>query len=175
MHIIASARMSLEAARKAAAEKGFKAVILSDRIEGEAADAGHILAALAYECVEQGEPFAPPIILLSGGETSVTVKGAGRGGRNTEFALGAAMTLDGVDSIIGIAADTDGIDGTENNAGAFFTGECCALMRKAGINPAASLARNDAFTAFEAIDHLLITGPTGVNVNDFRAFLITGR
>jgi len=123
VHIIASARQSLEAAQAAAADAGWRAVILSDAIEGEAREAGRVLAAIAREIAARDRPFARPVILLSGGETTVTLgKGAGRGGRNTEFLLSLALALDGTEGVSALAADTDGIDGSERNAGAFADG-----------------------------------------------------
>lgn len=173
--VVASARQSLQAAQKAAADFGLPAVILSDRIEGESRDVAQVLAALAHEVAAEGAPFAPPVILLTGGETSVTVRGSGRGGRNTEFALSAALALHQTAGIYGLAADTDGIDGTEDNAGAFFSGDTCERMRTAGISPLAYLRTNDAYSAFKEIGKLFVTGPTGTNVNDFRAFFVSGQ
>jgi hydroxypyruvate reductase len=111
-------------------------------------------------------------LLLSGGETTVTLKGRGRGGRNAEFLLAFALAIDGIEGITVLAADTDGIDGTENNAGALADGTTARRMRAAGIDPRAALGNNDAWTAFNAIGDLLVTGPTGTNVNDFRAIII---
>jgi hydroxypyruvate reductase len=111
-------------------------------------------------------------VLLSGGETTVTVRGKGKGGRNAEFLLAFALAIDGVGGVTALAADTDGIDGSEDNAGAFADGTSAARMRAAGIDPRAHLANNDAWTAFHAIGDLLVTGPTGTNVNDFRAIIV---
>ena len=175
-HVIASAAQSLEAAAAQAQAQGLNAVILSDAIEGEARDIGLMHAAMAREIVMKNRPFQKPVLLLSGGETSVRLseagKRAGRGGRNTEFLLSFARAIDGLAGITALAADTDGIDGSEDNAGAFADGQTCTRMRKAGQDPAAALAKNDAFGAFQAAGDLLITGPTGTNVNDFRAILI---
>ena len=175
-HVIASAAQSLEAAAAQAQAQGINAVILSDAIEGEARDIGLMHAAMAREIVMKNRPFQKPVLLLSGGETSVRLseegKRAGRGGRNTEFLLSFARAIDGLAGITALAADTDGIDGSEDNAGAFADGQTCTRMREAGQDPAAALAKNDAFGAFQAAGDLLITGPTGTNVNDFRAILI---
>lgn len=171
-HLVAAPQRSLEAAAECLEEAGWKAVILSDRIGGESRDAGRVLADIAAACADRGAPFAPPVAILSGGETTVTVRGRGRGGPNAEFALGAALALQGRSDVWGLAADTDGIDGVETNAGALFDGTTPARMREAGIDPHAALRDNDAFSAFEAVDQLLTTGPTGTNVNDFRVFLI---
>ncbi|MBC2837322.1 glycerate kinase [Gemmobacter straminiformis] len=171
VRVIASARLSLEAAAQAAAAKGVPAVILSDAIEGEARDVGRVHAALVREVASRDRPFARPVVMLSGGETTVTLRAKGRGGRNSEFLLAAALAAEGV-PFAALAADTDGIDGSEDNAGAFATGESAARLRTLGRDPAALLAGNDAFTAFEALGDLFTPGPTGTNVNDFRAFLI---
>jgi len=171
--IVASAAKSLDAATRKAAEKGFDAVILSDSIEGEAQDVGRVHAAIAREIRERDRPFRKPVVLLSGGETTVTLKGTGRGGRNTEFLLSLALDIEGRSSIHALAADTDGIDGSEDNAGAFADAESVARMRGAGIDPRLCLAGNDAWTAFDAVNDLFVTGPTGTNVNDFRAILVS--
>ena len=170
--VIASAALSLEAAAGLAAAQGSAAHILSDAIEGEARDVGRVHAAIAREIAMRDRPFTRPCVLLSGGETTVTVIGEGRGGRNAEFLLAAAIALDGVDGIAALAADTDGIDGAGDNAGAFADGGTAARMRLAGVDPLAALVDNDAYNAFRAVDGLVRTGPTGTNVNDFRAILV---
>lgn len=170
--VIASAALSLEAAANASAEAGIPAHILSDAIEGEARDVGRVHAAIAREVQARGRPFSRPALILSGGETTVTLRGKGKGGRNSEFLLAFALAIDGVEGIAAIACDTDGIDGSEDNAGAVADGTSAARMRKAGIDPQALLAGNDAWTAFAAIGDLVVTGPTGTNVNDFRAILV---
>lgn len=170
--VIASAARSLEAAEALSADRGIPAVILSDAIEGEAREVAKMHAAMAREVTAKGRPFTAPITLLSGGETTVTLKGNGKGGRNTEFLLSLALEIDGLGGIFALAADTDGIDGSEDNAGAFVDGTTAQRMRAAGIDPAAALANNDAYTAFEAIGDIFAPGPTGTNVNDFRAILI---
>ncbi|MCP4317863.1 MAG: glycerate kinase [Hyphomicrobiales bacterium] len=170
--VIASAGVSLEAAAEKARSLGYEAAILSDAIEGEARESAHMHAAIAREVAMRNRPFKKPVILLSGGETTVTLRGNGKGGRNTEFLLSLAMDIDGVDGVDVLAADTDGIDGSEDNAGAFVDGDSISAMRKAGLDPAAMLANNDAWSAFDAIGALFVPGPTGTNVNDFRAILI---
>lgn len=169
---IASAAMSLTAAAEKARALGIAAAVLSDSIEGEARDVAQVHAAIAKEIAQRNQPFEKPVVLLSGGETTVTLRGTGRGGRNGEFLLSLAIALDGVDGVTALAGDTDGIDGSEDNAGAFVDGTSARRMREAGVDPLAALANNDAYGAFEAIGDLFITGPTGTNVNDFRAILI---
>ena len=171
--IIASAGLSLEAAAARAEEFGLSSVILSDRIEGEAADVGGVHAALALEVQSRDRPFKAPVVILSGGETTVTLSSvSGRGGRNSEFMLAFADAIDGATGITALAADSDGIDGSEENAGAFADGVTCLKIRAAGVDPVAALGRHDAWTAFSAIDGLFVTGPTGTNVNDFRAIIV---
>jgi hydroxypyruvate reductase len=172
VRLIASSALSLEAAAAAASARGVDAHILSDAIEGEARDVARVHAGIAREIALRNRPFSKPALLLSGGETTVTVRGKGRGGRNAEFLLSFALAIDGAAGITALAADTDGIDGSETNAGALADGTSAARMRAAGIDPRAALANNDAYTAFEAIGDLLVTGPTGTNVNDFRAILV---
>ena len=129
-------------------------------------------AGIARQVVLHGQPIAAPCVILSGGETTVTVRGKGKGGRNTEFLLGLAQTIDGVDGVTALAADTDGIDGSEDNAGAFADGDSAGRLRAAGLDPQALLSGNDAYSAFAALGDLFVPGPTGTNVNDFRAILI---
>ncbi len=170
--VVASAAISLEAAADSARNLGIETAILSDAIEGEARDVGMVHAAIAREIATRGRPFAPPILLLSGGETSVTIQGSGgKGGRNTEFLLGFAGGVEGL-NIVALAADTDGIDGSEDNAGAFADGSTWERIRNAGRDPGALLSNHDAWTAFDAIGDLFVPGATGTNVNDFRAILI---
>lgn len=173
-HIFASASKSLEAAQAVAKQEGIEAHILSDAIEGEAREAAKTQAAMAREILLRDRPFKKPVLLLSGGETTVTLKGNGKGGRNTEFLLSFAIEISGQDGIYALCADTDGIDGSEDNAGAFANGDTALQMRLAGLDPIAYLQNNDAWSAFEKIGALFIPGPTGTNVNDFRAILITG-
>ncbi|HWU19716.1 MAG TPA: glycerate kinase [Devosia sp.] len=169
---IASAALSLEAAADLARQHNIEAAILSDSIEGESRYVAQVHAAMAREIAARNRPFPKPVVLLSGGETTVTLRGKGRGGRNAEFLLAFAIAIDGVEGITALAADTDGIDGSEDNAGAFVDGTTATRLRHAGIDPLAALANNDAYSAFAAIGDLLVTGPTGTNVNDFRAILI---
>lgn len=171
-HVVASAGVSLEAAAKASGDHGLQAFILSDSIEGEARDVALVHAALAREVVLRGRPFPRPAVLLSGGETTVTLRGkGGRGGRNGEFALALALAIDG-HPVTALAADTDGIDGSEDNAGAFVDGTTARRLRALGLDGRTLLAGNDSYSGFEAIGDLFVTGPTGTNVNDFRAILI---
>jgi len=172
VRIVASSSISLDAAAALGEERGYRSHILSDAVEGEARDVGQVLAALAKEVDLRDRPFRRPALLLSGGETTVTVRGRGKGGRNSEFLLSFALSIEGTDGISALAADTDGIDGSEDNAGAVADGTSAARMRAAGIDPRAALANNDAYTAFKAIGDLVVTVPTGTNVNDFRAILI---
>lgn len=172
--VIANAQMSLEAAARAARAAGVTPHILSDSIEGEARDAGAVFAAIARQIAAKNQPFPKPCVLLSGGETTVTVRSTeGRGGRNTEFLLAFAIGIAGVPGVTALSADTDGIDGTEDNAGAFCDGETSVRLFASGKNPKTCLAQNDAFTAFMQLGDLFVTGPTRTNVNDFRAILIT--
>lgn len=173
VQVIASAARSLEAAAAEARRQGVEAVILSDAIEGEAREVAGMHAAIAREIATRNRPFEKPVVLLSGGETTVTIREkGGKGGRNSEFLLAFALAVDGVDGIDAFAADTDGIDGSEDNAGAFADATTAARMRGAGIDPKAALARNDAWTAFSSVGDLFAPGPTGTNVNDLRAVLI---
>ncbi|WP_435655503.1 glycerate kinase type-2 family protein [Brucella pituitosa] len=173
VRVIASAAVSLEAAVKEAERHGVEAVILSDSMEGEAREVAHVHAAIAREVADRDRPFKKPIVLLSGGETTVTIRAkGGKGGRNSEFLLSFALDIDGYANIHALAADTDGIDGSEDNAGAFADGTTVSRLQKAGEDGATRLNANDAWTAFDAIDDLFMPGPTGTNVNDFRAVLI---
>ena len=173
-HIIASAAVSLEAAAAKARVLGIEAVILSDAIEGEARDIGRMHAAIARETALRNRPFSKPVVILSGGETTVTISGDayGKGGRNSEFLLSFALDIGDVDGIHALAADTDGIDGSEDNAGAFADGATITRMRAAGADPRDHLARHDAWSAFSASGDLFVPGPTGTNVNDLRAVLV---
>jgi glycerate 2-kinase len=171
--IIAAPQMSLEAAAVAARAAGIAPLILGDAIEGESREVGIVHAGIARQVARHGQPVAPPAVILSGGETTVTVRGPGRGGRNAEFLLGLALALEGHPAVHAIACDTDGIDGSEDNAGALVAPDSLARMRAAGIDPRAALAANDAYSAFAAIGDLVVTDPTLTNVNDFRAILAT--
>ncbi|MER8763399.1 glycerate kinase [Mesorhizobium sp. M1006] len=172
VHLIASAGVSLEAAAAEARYQGIEAVILSDSIEGEAREVGGVHAAIAREVATRNRPFAKPVLILSGGETTVTLRAQGKGGRNSEFLLAFAIGISGMAGVHALAADTDGIDGSEDNAGAFADGSTVSRMHKAGIDAKAMLAGNNAWTAFNAVDDLFVPGPTGTNVNDLRAILI---
>jgi glycerate 2-kinase len=174
VRIIASASVSLEAAAAEARRQGVNAVILSDAIEGEAREVAHVHAAIAKEIFTRQRPFTGPLVLLSGGETTVTVRGSGKGGRNTEFLLSFALDIAAIRGIWALAADTDGIDGSEDNAGAFADGTTIARLISLGIDARNLLNANDAWTAFDAVGNLFRPGPTGTNVNDFRAIYIAG-
>ena len=171
-HVIASAGLSLEAAAETARRHGWTPHILSDSIEGEARDVALVHAAIAREMILRDRPFARPAVILSGGETTVTVRDrGGRGGRNGEFALALGLAVDGLD-VTALAADTDGIDGSETNAGAFADGATVSRLRMAGLDGRRLLSGNDSFLAFERLGDLFVTGPTGTNINDFRAILV---
>ena len=172
VHLIASAGVSLEAAAAEAKRLGVEAVILSDSIEGEAREVGSVHAAIAREVATKNRPFEKPVLILSGGETTVTLRAKGKGGRNSEFLLSFAIGVAGVEGIDALAADTDGIDGSEDNAGAFCDGSSVQRMLSAGVDADDMLAANNAWTAFAAVDDLFVPGPTGTNVNDLRAILV---
>jgi glycerate 2-kinase len=178
VHLIATPQQSLEAAAAAAIAAGVTPHILSDEIEGESREVGKVHAALARAVARRGQPFARPCVILSGGETTVTVKKQhegtprGRGGRAGEFCLGLAQALQGEPGVWALAADTDGIDGVEDNAGACVGPETLARARALGMKIEQSLDRNDAYGFFRLLDDLVITGPTHTNVNDFRAILV---
>ena len=171
--LIATPQMALEAAAEVARQNGYSPHILGDSIEGEARDVGKVMAAIALQIAGRQQPFAPPCVLLSGGETTVTVRGNGRGGRNVEFLLSLGIALQGTPGIHAIAGDTDGVDGQEEVAGAFLTPDTLARAWDQSIRPADSLARNDGHGFFEALGDSLVTGPTLTNVNDFRAILVS--
>lgn len=170
--VIASAGVSLEAAAEVARAHGVTPYILSDSIEGEARDVALVHAAIAREVSLRDRPFAKPAVLLSGGETTVTLRAkGGKGGRNGEFALALALAIDGHE-ITALAADTDGIDGSETNAGVFADGTTARRLRASGSDGRKLLDGNDSFSGFSAIGDVFETGPTGTNVNDFRAILV---
>ena len=172
VRLIASASVSLEAAAAKARAAGIEAVILSDAIEGEARDVGGVHAAIAREVAGRGRPFRKPVVVLSGGETTVTIRGKGKGGRNSEFLLALALGIDGAKGVSALAADTDGIDGSEDNAGAFADDTTIARLVARRLDAAALLQKNDSWSAFDALGDLFKPGPTGTNVNDFRAILV---
>jgi hydroxypyruvate reductase len=170
--LIATPQMALEAAASVARAAGIETHILGDSIEGEARDVGKALAAIALQVARRGQPFCAPCLLLSGGETTVTVRGRGRGGRNVEFLLSLAVALDGAPGIYALAGDTDGVDGLEEIAGAIVTPETLARAWQLGINARDRLADNDGHGFFTALGDSIVTGPTRTNVNDFRAILV---
>lgn len=178
VHMIATPQQSLEAAAAAARAAGIEAHILSDEMEGESREVGKVHAALARAVARRGHPFRPPCVILSGGETTVTVRkppagtAPGRGGRAGEFCLGLAQALQGQDGVWALAADTDGIDGMEENAGACVGPETLSRAAALGMKVDQYLHRNDAYGFFRLLDDLVVTGPTHTNVNDFRAMLV---
>jgi glycerate-2-kinase len=172
VHMLATPMAALRAAAARALDFGLKPLILGDAIEGEARAVAGVLAAIARSAQAHGEPVAAPAVLLSGGETTVTVRGHGRGGRNAEFLLALALALGPLPGVAALAADTDGIDGSEDNAGAWFDAALADAAAAQAVDLAARLADNDAYSAFAALDRLVTTGPTLTNVNDFRAILI---
>jgi len=178
LHMIATPRQSLEAAAQAARAAGLAAYILSDEMEGESREVGKVHAALARAVARHGQPFAKPCVILSGGETTVTVRPQlpgqprGRGGRAGEFCLGLALALQGQAGVWALAADTDGIDGMEDNAGAWVAPDTLVRAQAMGLRLEQYLDRNDAYGYFQALGDLVVTGPTHTNVNDFRALLV---
>jgi hydroxypyruvate reductase len=172
-HLIATPALALHAAASVAKEHGVTPHVLGDDIEGEARDVAKVLGGIALSVARNGQPFRAPCVLLSGGETTVTVRGGGRGGRNVEFLLSLALTLKSRAGIHALAGDTDGVDGLEEIAGAYVSPDTLTRAFARGIRPAESLANNDGHGFFEALGDSLVTGPTLTNVNDFRAILIT--
>ena len=170
--LVATPQRALEAAAAVADAAGVRPLILGDAIEGEACEVGKVLAGIARQASAHGQPAAPPCVLLSGGETTVTVRGGGRGGRNVECLLSMALALNGVAGIHALAADTDGIDGHEEVAGALIGPHTLVRARALGLDPARLLDDNDGHGFFEALGDAVVTGPTRTNVNDFRAILI---
>jgi hydroxypyruvate reductase len=172
--IIATARRSLEAAAKLFRDNGVAPVILGDSVTGEARDVAKVMAAITREIRTHGSPFKPPVALLSGGECTVTVKRtSGRGGRCGEFLLALGTELEGLADVHAIAADTDGIDGSEDNAGALLAPDSMHRAREMGLDPRKFLATNDSYGIFSALGDLVVTGPTRTNVNDYRAILVS--
>jgi glycerate 2-kinase len=170
--LVARPQDSLLAAAKTAESSGVTPLILGDALEGEAREVGQVMAGIAQSVRRHGHPLQPPAVLLSGGETTVTVHGNGRGGRNLEFLLSLGIALDGAEGVYALAADTDGIDGTEDNAGAFLDAQTLDRVRAEGLDPKDRLRDNDAWSVFAAAGSLIRTGPTRTNVNDFRAIFI---
>jgi hydroxypyruvate reductase len=162
----------LEAAAAKARAAGITPYILSNDLEGESRDVGMVHAALAKQVAKYGQPFAKPCVILSGGETTVTVRGKGRGGRNAEFLLSLAVSLQGTPGIHALACDTDGIDGSEDNAGAIYQPDSWTRAADKGLNAKAMLENNDGYGFFSGLGDLIVSGPTRTNVNDFRAILI---
>lgn len=171
--IVAAPQMALEAAARVAQTAGLRTYILGDSIEGEARDVGKVMAAMARQAAGHGQPFEAPCVLLSGGETTVTVRGAGRGGRNVEFLLALGIALDGLAGVHALAGDTDGVDGQEEIAGSYLAPDTLARAWAKGIRPRDSLDDNDGHGFFGALGDSVVTGPTLTNVNDFRAILVT--
>jgi hydroxypyruvate reductase len=178
VHMIATPQHSLEAAARVAEAAGLRTHVLSDEIEGESREVAKVHAALARAVARHGQPFAKPCVILSGGETTVTIRQRpagtpqGRGGRAGEFCMGLAQALQGQDKVWALAADTDGIDGVEDNAGARVSPDTLARAQDQGMRIAEYLDRNDAYGFFDALGDLVVTGPTHTNVNDFRAILV---
>jgi hydroxypyruvate reductase len=172
VHVIATAQHMLDAVAAAARNAGYAPLILSSSMEGEAREVGIVHAGIARQVAIYGQPLRPPCVILSGGETTVTVRGNGRGGRNVEFLLSLAIALQGQARVHALAVDTDGIDGTEDNAGALVGPDTLARAASAGIDAKALLANNDGYTLFERLGDLVVTGPTRTNVNDLRAILV---
>jgi glycerate 2-kinase len=170
--IIATPQLSLEAAAEVARQAGVTPLILGDALEGEAREVGRVMAGIARQSALRGQPAPAPAVLLSGGETTVTVKGSGRGGRNVEFLLSLAVELDGLPGVFALAGDTDGVDGAEEIAGAIITPDTLARAAGRGIDAKVRLADNDGHSFFEALGDQVVTGPTLTNVNDFRAILV---
>jgi len=174
-YFIATPQMALEAAASVAREAGITPYILGDAIEGEARDVGKTMAGIARQVARRGQPVTAPCVLLSGGETTVTVRGQGRGGRNVEFLLAFGIALNGEPGIHAMAADTDGVDGQEEIAGAVLTPDTLARAWSRGLKPRERLDDNDGHGFFEALGDSVVTGPTLTNVNDFRAIVIDAR
>ena len=172
MRMIATPQMALEAAAAVAREAGVAAHILGDSIEGEAREVGIVMAGIARQVARAGQPFSAPCVLLSGGETTVTIRGDGRGGRNVEFLLSLGVALDGHAGIHAIACDTDGVDGQEEIAGALLAPDSLARAWALGLRPRGALANNDGHGFFQALGDSVICGPTLTNVNDFRAMYV---
>jgi hydroxypyruvate reductase len=170
--LIATPQMALEAAAAVARDAGFAAHILGDSIEGEARDVGKVMAAIARQVAQNGQPFSAPCVLLSGGETTVTVRGNGRGGRNVEFLLALGVALDGQAGVYALAGDTDGVDGQEEIAGAILAPDTLQRAWAKNIRPRDALDNNDGHGFFQTLGDAVVTGPTLTNVNDFRAIVI---
>jgi len=170
--VIATAQQSLQAAARYFAGQGITPAILGDSVTGEASEVAKVYGALARQVKQHGEPFKPPVALISGGECTVTVRGRGRGGRCGEFLLALGIDLAGLDDVHALAADTDGIDGSEDNAGAYLTPDSLARADRTGLSAKRLAANNDSYSFFSVLGDLVVTGPTRTNVNDYRVILI---
>ncbi|MGB8598982.1 MAG: MOFRL family protein, partial [Burkholderiales bacterium] len=170
--VIATAQQSLQAAAEFFIAQNITPVILGDSITGEAREVAKVYAALAKQIRQHQSPFKAPVALISGGETTVTMRGNGRGGRNTEYLLSLAIELDGMENVYALACDTDGIDGSEANAGALLMPDSLTRATQKNIKYKQLLTINDGYGFFSALDDLVVTGPTRTNVNDFRVILI---
>jgi hydroxypyruvate reductase len=170
--MVATPQISLEAAAEVARKAGITPVILGDAIEGESREVALVHAGIARQVKRHGQPAKAPCVLLRSGETTVTVRGHGRGGRNAEFLLALAVALNAESGISALAGDTDGVDGTEDNAGAVLTPDSLARAAARNMDAKAMLADNDGYSLFSGLGDLVITGPTLTNVNDFRAILV---
>ncbi|KQV85215.1 hydroxypyruvate reductase [Massilia sp. Root351] len=173
LHLAVTPRMALQAAAQVARQAGVRCHLLGDGLEGEARDVGKVMGGIARSTARHGEPFEKPCILLSGGETTVTLRGKGRGGRNVEFLLALGVALEGQEGVYALAGDTDGVDGVEEIAGAILAPDTLARAAELGLRPRLSLDENDGHGFFQALGDSVVTGPTLTNVNDFRAILIT--
>ncbi|MCM2339834.1 glycerate kinase [Rhodoferax sp.] len=173
VRMITAPQIALEAAAQVARAAGITPCILGDSLEGEARDVAKVLAGITRQVALHGQPFQRPCVLLSGGETTVTMRGTGRGGRNVEFLLALAVALGDLDGVHALAGDTDGVDGIEEIAGALLTPDTIARAWAQGMNPRSFLDNNDAHSFFQALGDSVLTGPTLTNVNDFRAIMIT--
>jgi hydroxypyruvate reductase len=170
--VIATAQASLMMAAAFVEQRGVTPIVLGDSVTGEAAEVAKVYAALARQVRQHAHPAKPPVALISGGETTVTMRGHGRGGRCSEFLLSLAISLEGLDETWALACDTDGIDGSEDNAGAIATPDALERARAKGLEPKKMLANNDGYGFFAALDDLVVTGPTRTNVNDYRIILV---
>jgi glycerate 2-kinase len=170
--VIGSAQQSLQAAAEYFQERAIQGVILGDSVTGEAREVAKVLGAIARQVRKHGNPWQPPVALISGGECTVTMRGKGRGGRCAEFLLALGMDLDALPDVYALACDTDGIDGSEDNAGAFLTPDTLARAASKKLHATRALDENDAYTYFDAVDALIMTGPTRTNVNDYRVVLV---
>jgi len=162
----------MRAAKKAAQTMGYRTLLLSSMVEGETREVAKVHAAIAKEVLLSGNPIPPPACILSGGETTVTLKGKGKGGRNQEFALATALEIAGWEEIMVLSAGTDGTDGPTDAAGAFVDGKTLQRGKTMGLDPGSFLKENDSYSFFQKMGDLLITGPTGTNVMDLRILLI---